>query len=82
MAGAAAEAVVLMVRAGVCGDALAHEHGRARRGLEDVVDTLDLEGRTLLVRARADRLRDALGLFAGDVLRVVRRAWRIAEGRR
>ena len=54
------------------GDALAHEHARAGRGLEDVVDALDLEGRALLVGAGADLLGDALRLGAGDVLRSVR----------
>ena len=55
----------------VCWYALAHEHARARRGLEDVVDALDLERRALLVRARADRLRDPFRLLARDVLRGV-----------
>ena len=74
VARAAAETVVLVVRAGVSGNALAHEHGRARGGLEDVVDALDLERGAFLVRASADRLRDALSLFARDVLRGVWRA--------
>ena len=70
--GAAVAAV--LVPAGVGGDALAHEHARARGGLEDVVDALDLERGTLLVRAGADRLRDAFCLVARDVVRGVGRA--------
>ena len=56
-------AVVLVVG----GHALAHEHARARRGLEDVVDALDLERGALLVRARADELRNALALRTRNV---------------
>lgn len=55
---------------------LAHQHRRAGRGLEDVVDALDLERRALLVRACTYRLRDALCLGARDeVLRVGAALW-------
>ena len=59
--------------------ALAHEHARARRGLEHVVDALDLERAALLVRARADRGRDALRLLARDEGGRVGRAGRRAQ---
>ena len=47
--------------------AVAHEHARARRGLEHLVDALDLERGALLVRARADDVRHALALLARHV---------------
>lgn len=54
-----------MVPAG--GGALAHEHARSRSGFEHVIDALDLERRTFLVRARADFVRDALAAARADV---------------
>ena len=69
--------VVLAVTGAMPGwHAVPHEHARARRGLEDVVDALDLERGALLVRARADRLRDLLGLLARHKAVRVRRARR------
>lgn len=46
--------------------ALAHQHARPRRRLKHIIDALDLERAALLVRARADRLRDPLCLLARD----------------
>ena len=60
--------VVLAVTGAVPGGhAIPHEHARARRSLEHIVDTLDLERGTLLVRARADELRNALALRTRNV---------------
>jgi len=56
--------------------AFAHQHTRTRRRLEHVVDTLRFERGALLVRTRAERLRDLLGPGRGDVLVEMRRAWR------
>lgn len=52
----------------MCGswNTFTHEHACARRCLEDVVDTFDLECRTLLVGTSADGLRDALSLGPRD----------------
>jgi hypothetical protein len=44
--------------------AFAHQHARARRSLEHVIDTLDLQCRTLLVRTGTDGLRSPLALLA------------------
>lgn len=52
----------------VRGHALTHEHARACRCLEHVVDALDLQRAALLVRACTDELRDALCLRARHVL--------------
>ena len=41
-------------------DALTHEHARARRRLEHVIDALCLQRGTLLVRARTDLTRHLL----------------------
>jgi hypothetical protein len=54
------------VRTRVRGHALAHEHARARGGLEDVVDAGGGQRRALLVRARANLCGDALALRARD----------------
>ncbi len=62
MARAPAQAPVLVPA--VRGNAVAHKHGRAGRGLEHVVHTLNLKRRTLFVRSCADGLGDALSLFA------------------
>ena len=71
MARAPAKPIVL-VPARVRGDALAHQHARARRGLKHVVNTFDLEGGALLVSPRTDRLRYALCLLSRNVRRIVR----------
>jgi hypothetical protein len=41
---------------------LTHQHARSSCGLKDIVNALDLKCRTLLVRARANRLCDSFCL--------------------
>lgn len=62
MAPTPAKTIVLVTR--VCGNTLAHKHTRSGRRLEHVVHTLDLQGGTLLVRPRADRLCDTFSLLS------------------
>jgi len=56
--------------------ALPHQHARSSSSLENIIYTLNLEGRALLVSARTNIRRHALSVFArhevGDIGRIGR----------